>query len=109
MNFKQYQTEATKTATYPNVGNNFVYPTLGLAGEAGEVAEKIKKVLRDKGGIIDDQTKQDICKEIGDVMWYIAALCNELEVEMNDVAVMNINKLFDRRDRDKIHGEGDDR
>ena len=71
MNFQEYQDKSRKTAQYPDLGKNFVYPTLGLAGEAGEVAEKIKKVIRDKNGIIDEETREMIKKELGDVLWYV--------------------------------------
>jgi NTP pyrophosphatase (non-canonical NTP hydrolase) len=67
MTFQEYQDEARKTAIYPNKDNNFIYPTLGLAGEAGEVAEKIKKVIRDNDGIISEEKKQEVTKELGDV------------------------------------------
>ncbi|HPW39210.1 MAG TPA: nucleoside triphosphate pyrophosphohydrolase family protein, partial [bacterium] len=70
MNFNSYQQAAAQTAVYPNLGNNFVYPTLGLVGEAGEVAEKIKKVLRDDNGQLSAEKKQELMKELGDVLWY---------------------------------------
>lgn len=109
MNFAEYQKEALKTAVYPNRRNNIIYPVLGLNGEAGEIAEKVKKVLRDKNGIIDDETRAAIKKELGDVLWYAAALCDELGLDMDDVAVSNIRKLKDRQVRDVLHGSGDDR
>jgi len=109
MNFKEYQKEALKTAKYPNIGNNFIYPTLGLAGEAGEVSEKIKKVLRDDNGVISEVKRLEIVKELGDVMWYISALCSEIGVTMEDVAKINIAKLNSRRARNKIKGSGDNR
>ena len=109
MNFAEYQKEALKTAVYPNRRNNIIYPVLGLNGEAGEIAEKVKKVLRDKNGIIDDETGAAIKKELGDVLWYVAALCDELGLDMDDVAVSNIRKLKDRQVRDVLHGSGDDR
>ena len=96
MDFNEYQKKSSETAVYPNIGNNFIYPTLGLVGEAGEVAEKIKKVIRDKNGIINEETRQEICKELGDVMWYISALCQELGLSMEKVAITNIEKLFNR-------------
>lgn len=109
MDFKEYQEKSRKTALYPEVGNNFVYPTLGLAGEAGEVAEKIKKVLRDKGGVIDDDTKKDIQKELGDVLWYVSQIASELKLSLNDIAEGNIKKLYDRMDRGVLGGSGDNR
>lgn len=109
MNFNEYQKESRKTALYPEVNNNFIYPTLGLAGEAGEVAEKIKKVIRDKNGIINDETRETIKKELGDVLWYVAQLATELGLSLDDVANGNIEKLFSRMDRGKLKGSGDNR
>lgn len=82
---------------------------MGLAGETGEVVEKIKKVIRDKKSIIDEETKQAIAKEIGDVLWYLAQLCTELDLSLEEVAKENLKKLLSRLERGKIHGEGDDR
>lgn len=109
MNFEEYQKKSRKTAKYPEAGNNFVYPTLGLAGEAGEVAEKIKKVIRDKGGKIDDETRELIKKELGDVLWYVSQLATEIGLSLDDVANHNIEKLYSRLERGKINGEGDKR
>jgi len=109
MTFEEYQKQSRKTAKYPNSGNNFVYPTLGLAGESGEVAEKIKKVLRDKNGVIDEATKQEIKKELGDVLWYVTQLGTELGLSLEEVAAENIKKLFSRLERGKLGGNGDNR
>ncbi len=109
MNFNEYQQQSRVTAKYPNLGNNYVYPTLGLAGESGEVSEKIKKVIRDKGGVIDDETRQMIAKELGDVMWYVAQIATELNLSLDDVAKMNIEKLMSRLERNVISGNGDNR
>jgi len=109
MNFNEYQQKARQTAIYPNRDNNFIYPTLGLVGEAGEVAEKIKKVIRDNNGIITQEKKEEIKKELGDVLWYIANLAHELNIDLEDVAGSNIEKLFSRMERDKVHGDGDNR
>lgn len=109
MNFQEYQEKSRKTALYPNVGENFVYPTLGLAGEAGEVAEKVKKVIRDKGGMVDDDTRKDIQKELGDVLWYVAQIASELKLSLDEVAEGNIKKLYDRMDRGVLKGNGDNR
>jgi NTP pyrophosphatase (non-canonical NTP hydrolase) len=108
MTFNEYQTNAVKTAIYGE-GNKVVYPTLGLCGEAGEVAEKIKKVIRDKGGIFSPEVTLEIQKELGDVLWYIANIANDLGIAMDDVAAGNIAKLESRRQRNLIHGEGDNR
>ncbi len=109
MNFEEYQKASRQTAIYPNLGENYIYPTLGLAGEAGEIAEKIKKVIRDKNGLIDDQTRQELAKEIGDVLWYISQLASELKLSLDDVAKINIDKLKSRQRRQQLHGDGDNR
>jgi NTP pyrophosphatase (non-canonical NTP hydrolase) len=109
MTFEEYQIEARKTAIYPNKDNNFIYPTLGLAGEAGEVAEKIKKVLRDNQGIVSEEKKIEITKELGDVLWYVANLSQELKISLEEVAQKNIEKLKSRQQRDELHGSGDNR
>lgn len=109
MTFQEYQEEARKTAIYPNKDNNFIYPTLGLVGEAGEIAEKIKKVIRDDNYIISDEKRIEITKELGDVLWYIANLSKELGIAMDDVATKNLEKLKSRQDRGALHGSGDNR
>ncbi len=109
LTFDQYQLKALSTAVYPDKGHNIIYPTLGLNGEAGEVAEIIKKVIRDKGAII---TKADTAKlrlELGDTLWYVAAICDELGLSLADVAQGNLDKLSDRQQRGVIGGSGDDR
>jgi len=109
MTGNEYQIKATATAIYPNIGSNFTYPALGLAGESGEVCDKIKKVLRDDGGIFSQEKLLSIKKELGDVLWYVAALCNELGFELNEVMELNIAKLLDRTARGVRAGSGDDR
>ncbi|MFZ2975479.1 MAG: nucleoside triphosphate pyrophosphohydrolase family protein [Candidatus Moraniibacteriota bacterium] len=109
MNFEEYQKKSRKTAIYPNAGENFVYPTLGLSGEAGEVAEKIKKVIRDKDSIMDDESRDMIEKELGDVLWYVAQIASELKLSLDDIAQNNIEKLYSRLERGKISGSGDNR
>ena len=109
LSFEQYQKESRKTAVYPEQGNNFIYPALGLAGETGEVLEKIKKIIRDKGGELDEEMRKKIAKELGDVLWYIAQLCTELGLSMEEVARKNLEKLFSRKARGTLHGEGDER
>ena len=108
MTFEEYQRKAVATAIY-GAGNRVVYPTLGLCGEAGEVAEKIKKVLRDKEGIFLVEDKEQIKKELGDVLWYIANIANDLFINMDDIAKGNIEKLNSRKERGVIHGSGDNR
>lgn len=110
MNFNDYQQQATKTAGYPRVdGHGWMYPALGLANEAGEVTGKLKKVIRDNNGVIDDARRQDISKELGDVLWYIAQLATELDIQLGDVAKANIAKLASRQQRGVLGGDGDNR
>lgn len=109
MNFNEYQNKAWETAIYPNKGNNIIYPSLGLGGETGEVLEKIKKIMRDNEGNISDEKKDELAKEIGDVLWYLAALSTELKLNLNEIAERNISKLNSRKERAVLHGEGDNR
>ena len=109
MTFDEYQEKSRETAVYPDQGDNFVYPTLGLVGEAGEIAEKVKKVIRDNGGKLDEERKVALTKELGDVLWYLSQLATELKVSLNEIADINIKKLQDRHQRDAIKGSGDDR
>ena len=109
MEINHYQNEARKTAIYPDIGKNAIYPTLGLVGESGEVADKVKKILRDKEGVFDQESKDAIKFELGDVLWYISQLSSELGYELEDIANSNLQKLNDRKKRDKISGSGDDR
>jgi len=105
LNFEEYQAEARKTAIYPKA-HILVYPALGLAGEAGEFANKVKKLLRD-GAQLD--TRQKLLDELGDVLWYFAACASDLEANLNDIALNNIQKLKSRQERDQIKGSGDNR
>ena len=108
MDFNEYQDKAVTTAIY-GAGNVVIYPALGLANEAGEVLGKIKKVLRDKNGEFTEETNKAIGDEIGDVLWYMAALCRDLNIQLDDVAENNIYKLLDRQSRNVIQGSGDNR
>lgn len=111
--FEEYQQAAFEVARYPEVGSGsllaITYCTLGLNGEAGEVAEKLKKIIRDKDGVFSDEDRAAIKKELGDVQWYLSALAGELGFGLEDVAEGNIEKLYDRAARDVLHGSGDDR
>ena len=109
MELNDYQRESRKTALYPDLGCNVIYPTLGLVGEAGEVADKLKKILRDKSGVFDKDSKDSIKLELGDVLWYISQLSSELGYELQEVADANLQKLRSRKQRGKIQGSGDDR
>lgn len=111
----EYQQRSRKTAAYPDLGSNLLYPALGLAGEAGETVDKIKKFWRDFG-ITSGQDKKltqtqivALLKECGDALWYIAAIASELDINLSYVAGMNIDKLEDRKARGVTSGEGDNR
>ncbi|OGO28873.1 MAG: nucleotide pyrophosphohydrolase [Chloroflexi bacterium RBG_16_52_11] len=109
MNFSDYQTKSRSTAKYPAIGHSVIYPTLGLTNEAGEVAGKLKKVFRDKLGVIGEAEREALKSELGDVLWYLAQVCTELELSLDEVAEANIAKLFDRLKRGVIKGDGDNR
>jgi NTP pyrophosphatase (non-canonical NTP hydrolase) len=105
--FKQYQEDAQKTAIY-NEGLRVIYPTMGL-GEVGEVQGKIKKVFRDKEGKFDETTKKEIGKELGDVLWYLAVLARDLDLDLETIAKENVAKLKSRQERGVLGGSGDNR
>ena len=113
MEMNEYQKRARETATYPGVGENFVYPALGLAGETGEVIEKIKKLMRNDGVTkateVPEEKRAEIAKEMGDILWYIAQLGTELGITMDEMAEKNLEKLASRKERGVLHSEGDNR
>lgn len=109
MNFEEYQKIVKKTSIYPDQGNNVAYATLGLAGEAGEVADKVKKLIRDDEGILTPDKKKEMIKELGDVLWYLTACASELGVNLEEVASQNAAKVEDRKARGVLSGEGDNR
>lgn len=109
LTFTDYQARTAETARYPDVGHNPIYPTLGLAGETGEVCEKIKKVIRDHGGEFDAEAVSAIKKELGDVLWYVARLAAELGLDLDEVAADNLDKLASRKARGTLSGSGDNR
>ena len=131
MNLNEYQEESKRTAVYNASGIVItaadvkagaivksdtqldplpaLYVTLGLVGESGEIAEKMKKIIRDNGGRVTKQEVEDLVKELGDVLWYVAQMASELGVSLEKVAEVNIEKLTDRRDRGKLGGSGDNR
>ncbi len=108
MDFKHYQDRMVRLKVYPDE-YKILYPALKLSGEAGEVSEKIGKLLRDKFGAVSSEDKSEIKKELGDVLWYINALATDLDIELEDVAQTNINKLEKRKQQNKLHGSGDNR
>ena len=116
MTVNEYQEAALATAVYPKQFR-VIYPALGMNGEAGEVADKVKKVIRDTVLLADDcgdivlphDKRIELAKEIGDVLWYCATLSYDLGMKLEDVAQMNINKLKSRQERGKLSGSGDNR
>lgn len=108
MELNDYQTKALSTVIY-NENYKILYPTLGLAGESGEVADKVKKILRDYNGTFNSDQKSEIMKEIGDVLWYVAVLASDLGYSLEEVANYNISKLMSRQNRNVIKGSGDNR
>lgn len=109
MQLSEYQKLSRRTAQYPAIGEKFVYPTLGLVGEAGEIAEKVKKIFRDQKCVLTAETRDLLEKELGDVLWYIAQLATELDLDLDQVAQKNLDKLSSRLERGKINGDGDNR
>ncbi|HXC46151.1 MAG TPA: nucleoside triphosphate pyrophosphohydrolase family protein [Solirubrobacteraceae bacterium] len=108
MDLSEYQRESRRTAEYPREAW-LAYPALGLAGEAGEVAEHAKKAIRDDAGKVGDERRAAMSKELGDVLWYVAQLASELELSLDDIAKQNLEKLFSRQQRGVLSGSGDDR
>lgn len=109
MRLSDYQERSRATAVYPDAGDNLLYPTLGLCGEAGEVAEKVKKMVRDDGGVLSDERRAALSKELGDVLWYVAQLATEAELDLDAIAQDNLDKLLSRQRRSVLQGSGDDR
>ena len=108
MELSEYQLLSRRTAVYPPEAG-LSYPTLGLAGEAGEVAEQIKKSIRDDGGELTPERRDKLAKELGDVLWYLAQLATELELDLDEVAEANLLKLRSRQLRGVLSGSGDER
>jgi len=106
--FDEYQEAAASTAIYPE-NAKVIYPALGLTSEAGEVAGKVKKIIRDCDGVIESDKTGEIAKEIGDVLWYVAALATDLQLNLDDIARDNIAKLASRQERGTLQGDGDNR
>lgn len=123
MTLDEYQVKAKSTAVFPTClvdsvtqngivtqrPANFVYPALGLAGEAGEVADKYKKIIRDNHGVFTIEDKESIAYELGDVLWYVAVLADDLGYSLDKIGEMNTEKLTSRKIRNKLSGNGDNR
>lgn len=108
MNLNNYQDHALSTAVY-SVDDAIIYPAFGLVSEAGEVAGKIKKTLRDFNGVFNGNQKLKIADELGDVLWYVAVLAEDLGYTLEEVAEMNLAKLKSRQERNALQGSGDQR
>jgi len=109
MTFNEYQLRAKETAQFPEKETAFIYASLALMGEAGEVAEKIKKIWRDKNKIVEPSDREEIKKELGDVLWYLSQLADLLGINFDDVAQTNLEKTNSRLARNVINGSGDNR
>jgi NTP pyrophosphatase (non-canonical NTP hydrolase) len=108
MELSDYQDLSRRTAQYPRDAW-LAYPSLGLVGEAGEVAEHVKKAIRDDGGTVSDERREALAMELGDVLWYVAQLASELGLELEEIAQENLEKLSSRQQRGVLSGSGDDR
>ena len=108
MELSEYQRLSRRTAEYPR-GAWLAYPALGLAGEAGEVAEHAKKAIRDDDGSVSETRRAAISKELGDVLWYVAQIATELDLELDQIAQENLDKLLSRQRRGVLSGSGDER
>ena len=106
MNFNEYQKIARSTAVYPEE-YKVIYPALGLCGEAGEVADKIKKTIRGDSSL--DEVSGNIAGDLGDVLWYLAILADDLGFDLDKIAHWNVDKLNRRWRKGKIKGDGDNR
>ena len=106
--FSEYQSLSADTRIYPEKFQ-VIYPSLGLSGEVGEVLELVKKALRDENGTFSDERLSKLHKELGDIMWYLAAVCEDLGFDLGEVATANLEKLKSRKERDVLGGSGDER
>lgn len=110
MNMNQYQDDALKTAIYPSAAiDGLLYTVLGLTGEAGEIANKVKKIYRDDNGSLSHEMRLSLAKELGDCLWYIAATARELDLKLGQIAFNNVEMLNSRAQRGTLSGSGDNR
>lgn len=113
MNLDEYQERIVEfdltDGKMAEVSVGLIEKVLGLAGEAGETADKFKKIYRDKAGVISDEDKEEIVKELGDVLWYVATIARYLDTPLSAVAEKNVEKAVSRKQRGKLHGSGDNR
>ena len=106
MQLSDYQQRSRATAVYPDAGDNLTYPALGLCGEAGECAEKVKKAIRDDGGVLSDERRAALAAELGDVLWYVAQLATEAGLDLDEIAEDNLAKLLSRQRPRRAPGLG---
>jgi NTP pyrophosphatase (non-canonical NTP hydrolase) len=97
LSLADYQEKSRATAIYPDQGANFIYPTLGLVSEIGEVADVLKRVVRDENSILSTERRMAIGSEIGDILWYLSQLATELDLSIEDIATANLEKLTERK------------
>jgi NTP pyrophosphatase (non-canonical NTP hydrolase) len=113
MNIQDYSTKALSTDLFESTDDiasaAMLEKVLGLVGEAGEVADKFKKLLRDKGGVASEEERKEIVKELGDVLWYVNSISHYLGYNLEDAAKLNLEKLASRKERNVLHGSGDNR
>ena len=109
MNFNDYQKKSKETACYPKTLRVLAYTAMGLAGETGELLNKVKKVYRDDKGRLSAARKEEIATELGDVLWYLSQIATDCGLSLKDIARGNIKKLQDRKRRGTLHGSGDSR
>jgi NTP pyrophosphatase (non-canonical NTP hydrolase) len=105
--FQEYQKASRRTWHLVHTDHPLVYPTLGLVNEAGELAGKVKKIFRDKDGVVSEADREALKYELGDVLWYLAQIATELNLSLDEIAQANLEKLMSRLERNQIHGEGD--
>jgi NTP pyrophosphatase (non-canonical NTP hydrolase) len=113
MNLKDYGDQAITTMTsaqsYGDISPQFMDQILGLVGESSEVAEKMKKIIRDKAGVISPEDRAEIIKELGDILWYVNSVAHMLDSSFEEVASKNLEKVLSRKARGTLHGTGDNR
>lgn len=106
MLLSEYLVFALRTAVYPNLGKNWQYPTISLAGEVGELLNKLKKTLRDDNGLITNKKRDECLDELGDIAWYFVMLCYELHIDPDSILEINVKKLRKRMQDNTIHDNG---
>lgn len=109
MDLNTYQNLAAETTFRTLVYGPLPYPVIGLMGEVGEFTNKVKKIWRDRNGFIDDDLRENLSQELGDILWYVSEIASLLGLSLGLIATNNISKLHDRKKRKQLQGEGDSR